>query len=84
MAIVMGKHYHFAFQIVKHLHLISPYRESKVRPFVDALQQAIKRKMLFAFGSIARRGDDVTYSRKKGCILLASNNKMIQFFCREK
>lgn len=84
MAIVIGKHYHFAFQIIKHLHLITTDRETKVRPFVDVLQQILKRKILYAFGSIKRRGDDVAYSKKKGCILLASKNKMIQFFCREK
>ena len=83
MAIVVGKNYHYAFQIIKHINQITPGRDRKVIPVVDVLQQILKRKVLFAFGSIARRGDDVGYGIKKGCILLASKNKLIQSFCRE-
>jgi hypothetical protein len=74
---IAGKHYHYAFQTIKHLHRLFPDPHRKIIALARTLQQVVQRKKRFALRLLWRRVEEGQYERSKASVLIASKRHTI-------
>lgn len=85
VAIVLAKHYHYAFQLLKQLYRLTP---SKVRVPGKVLSETVGRIMARRkktnFAYLVRRDEENQYLKSKACIVLTCTSINTKHFLSEK
>lgn len=85
VAIVLAKHYHYSFQILKQLYRLAPsQRRDKGKVFFEAVGSIVARRKKTILAYLVRRDGQNQYLKSKACVVLACISLTTQHFSSEK